>query len=136
MGTAGCLSRELFGGVYNIGEVIERDMMTEPLAPRGVVPFDCAPASYNSNFGTYRCATGDSFVTERDPWLQAMNVDFVDMELFAIAKVASRFDTTWHAIKFASDFADGDAAEHWNQSLLESTRVIEPMVKSVVDRFR
>ena len=113
VGTAGCLKVENLGRVFGIREVIERDMLAEPLAPRGVVPLSSQQPVIQSHFGTARCATGDSFVTKKDSWLFENKVDLVDMELFAIAKIANHYGVEWRSIKFASDLADKNAAEHW-----------------------
>jgi adenosylhomocysteine nucleosidase len=129
VGTAGCLSKNLLGEVFGIKEVIERDMVAEPLAPRGTVPLSDQPPLLKSNFGTTRCATGDSFVTSKDQWLLDNHVDLVDMELFAIAKVATHYDVEWKSIKFASDLADENAAAHWNDSLEKANEKISEMIE-------
>lgn len=129
VGTAGCLRKDLLGEVFGIKEVIERDMVAEPLAPRGTVPLTDQPPMMESNFGTARCATGDSFVTSKDQWLLDNLVDLVDMELFAIAKVAAHYGVEWKSIKFASDLADENAAEHWNDSLEKANQKISEMIE-------
>lgn len=129
VGTAGCLQKKHLGGVFGVCEVIERDMIVEPLAPRGIVPFSNQPSVYRSHFGTTRCATGDSFVTTKDQWLLDNKVDLVDMELFAIAKVATHYGVEWKSIKFASDLADGNAAEQWNDSLGKADLRISEMIE-------
>ena len=129
VGTAGCLRKDLLGQVFGINEVIERDMIAEPLAPRGTVPLSDQMPVLESSFGTARCATGDSFVTSRDQWLVDNQVDLVDMELFAIAKVAAHYGVEWKSIKFASDLADENAAEHWNDSLEKANLKISEMIE-------
>jgi adenosylhomocysteine nucleosidase len=129
VGTAGCLRKELLDQVFGINEVIERDMVAEPLAPRGTVPLSDQLPVLKSIFGTARCATGDSFVTSRDPWLLDNQVDLVDMELFAIAKVAAHYGVEWKSIKFASDLADENAADHWNDSLEKANLKISEMIQ-------
>ena len=129
VGTAGCLRKNLLGEVLGIKEVIERDMVAEPLAPRGTVPLSGQLSVLESSFGTARCATGDSFVTSKDQWLLDNHVDLVDMELFAIAKVAAHYDVEWKSIKFASDLADENAAEHWNDSLEKANQKISEMIE-------
>jgi len=129
VGTAGCLRKELLGQVFGINEVIERDMIAEPLAPRGTVPLSDQLPVLKSSFGATRCATGDSFVTSRDQWLLDNQVDLVDMELFAIAKVAAHYGIDWKSIKFASDLADENAAEHWNDSLEKANLKISEMIE-------
>lgn len=128
VGTAGCLQRNSLGEVFGINSVVERDMIAEPLAPRGSVPFSNQPSVLRSTFGTAKCATGDSFVTSEDYWLIKNGIDLVDMELFAVAKVADHYGVQWRAIKFASDLADENAAESWNNSLANSNRKIGEMM--------
>lgn len=128
VGTAGCLNKESLGKVFGIKDVIERDMMAEPLAPRGTVPFSGQSPILVSSFGTARCATGDSFVTTKDSWLDSNSVDLVDMELFAIAKVANHYNIEWKSIKFASDLANEGAALQWTYSLKEANFKINEMI--------
>ncbi len=104
-------------GLVEIAQVLQRDMTTEPIAPRGVTPFSPDPPVYFSGFGTALCGTGDSFVTTGDPWLAEKGVDVVDMELFAIAHVCARFAIPWRAFKFVTDDANADAAEHWEENV-------------------
>jgi adenosylhomocysteine nucleosidase len=132
VGTAGCLKSTHLGKVFGVREVIERDMIAEPLAPRGSVPLSNQKSIFESPFGTARCATGDSFVTETDSWLFENKVDLVDMELFAIAKIANHYGIEWRSIKFASDLADKDASEFWNESLKESNAKIGQMIEMAI----
>ena len=132
IGTAGCLRKELLGKAFGVGKVIERDMNTEPLAPRGIVPLDTQLSVYESSFGSSCCATGDSFVTSRDPWLENQRVDLVDMELFAIAKVATYFGIEWKSIKYASDLADENAAKHWEEALEIANQKISELVELAI----
>jgi adenosylhomocysteine nucleosidase len=117
IGTAGCLKREMLGEIFAVRSVVERDMRGEPLAPRGTVPFGNQDPILVSDFGDAKCATGDSFVMTRDDWLVNNNVDLVDMELFAIAKVCNHYSVKWRSIKFATDLADANAARDWHQSI-------------------
>jgi adenosylhomocysteine nucleosidase len=130
VGTAGCLKRENFGEIFGIREVIERDMIAEPLAPRGTVPMSNQASVLFSEFGSARCATGDSFVTAQDIWLVENGVDLVDMELFAIAKVSNHYGVQWKSIKFASDLADVNAANDWTESLKNTDDKISEMIET------
>lgn len=116
IGTAGALNSEL-KGLYFVKDVIEHDMKAEPLSPRGVTPFDNAASIFTSDIGDIRCATGDSFVTEIDPWLLENNVSIVDMELFAIAKICEHYNIPWRSMKYISDFADENSGKDWENSL-------------------
>jgi adenosylhomocysteine nucleosidase len=96
------------------------------------VPFDFEDSVFKSDFGTVKCATGDSFVTSSDPWLTNHKVDLVDMELFAIAKVAHFYGVNWRSIKYASDLANEDASRDWNSSLEDCSRKINEIVEQAL----
>jgi adenosylhomocysteine nucleosidase len=114
-GTAGKVNPQL-EGLLDIGKVIQRDMMAEPLAPRGKTPFCERPYEYLSS-GKHVCGSGDSFVTTTDPWLLSQGVDVVDMELFAIAYVANHYQIPWHSYKYITDDANESSAHDWQQKV-------------------
>ena len=132
VGTAGSLNPEM-SGVFVVKDVIERDMLAEPLAPRGTTPFDKFNSIFQSDKGTVRCATGDSFVTEKDPWLISNQVDLVDMELFAIAKVCEFYGVSWRSMKYVSDYVDEQSANSWRDSLEHSSREIRNAIERLLD---
>lgn len=111
-GTVGKINPAL-QGLLEIAKVIQRDMMTEPLAPRGQTPFCLKPAEYRSLSGEYICGTGDSFVTANDHWLISQGIDVVDMELFAIANVAHHFNIPWQSFKYVTDNANEESGKDW-----------------------
>ncbi|MFA7437966.1 5'-methylthioadenosine nucleosidase [Castellaniella sp.] len=111
-GTAGTLAGRA-SGLVEVAEVIQRDMNTEPLCPRGVTPFDDTPPLFRSGSAGLRCATGDSFLQTTDPWLLEQGVDLVDMELFALAAVCHRKHLRWRAFKFITDNTDGQSETDW-----------------------
>ena len=110
-GTAGKIKSEL-QGLLEIGKVIQRDMVAEPLAPRGSTPFCKRPQEYLST-GQFLCGTGDSFVTSKDPWLHSQGVDVVDMELFAIAAIAHDHQIPWQSFKYITDDANENSGDEW-----------------------
>jgi adenosylhomocysteine nucleosidase len=114
-GTAGKIN-PLLEGLLEIGKVVQRDMMAEPLAPRGKTPFCDRPYEYLSS-GKYVCGSGDSFVTAPDPWLLNQGVDVVDMELFAIACVANHHQIPWHSYKYITDDANESSGSEWQQKV-------------------
>jgi len=57
-------------------------------------------------------STGDNFVTEQ-PELES---DLVDMEGYAIAKVAKHFGKPCLMLKYGSDMADEDAPKTWEEN--------------------
>ena len=115
-GTAGAVSN-LGHGLYKIKDVSQRDIVTTPLAVRGITPFDFSPNKFTSSSGDLNCATGDSFVTSYDPWFDENNIQLVDMELFAIAKVCHKFGLPWLSAKYVTDSANEQAALDWNKNL-------------------
>ena len=115
-GTVGKINPRL-SGMIEIAKVVQRDMVAEPLSPRGTTPFCSRPQTYHSGQGTYVCGTGDSFVTAADPWLVAQNIDVVDMELFAIAAVAHACSLPWLSYKFITDDANESSGDDWSQKV-------------------
>ncbi len=127
-GTAGKLNEKL-RGLVEVGHVIQRDMMTEPLAPRGRTPYSPELDRLTSGQDGVVCGTGDSFVTSTDPWLVDNGVDIVDMELFAIAHVCLRHDIPWRAFKFITDDANDFAHEHWTANVANGQDLFWDAVK-------
>ena len=120
-GTAGIVSKKpLIGQLVQPDVIIQRDMMAEPQAPRGVVPFEqsdtAGPIMLNTNTNI-TLGTGDSFVMEPDPWFEYANIDLVDMEAYALAKAANRFNIPFKCYKYVSDFADENAADTWQENV-------------------
>ena len=120
-GTAGIVSKkDLIGTIVQPDIIIQRDMLAEPQAPRGVVPFEksetAGPLLMHTD-SNITLGTGDSFVMEHDPWFDYANVDLVDMEAYAIGKAAKEFDINFSCYKYVSDFADADAAGTWQENV-------------------
>ncbi|MBY0383347.1 MAG: 5'-methylthioadenosine nucleosidase [Xanthobacteraceae bacterium] len=117
-GTAGKIHK-MHSGLVEVAHVIQRDMDTMPLAPRGQTLFAPELDKFSSGHGTVTCGTGDSFVSAIDPWLVENNVDIVDMELYAIAHVCTRLEVPWRAFKFITDDADDNAPDHWQEKIAD-----------------
>ena len=113
-GTVGKITSNL-SGLVQIGSVIQRDMIAEPLAPRGSVPFSKKPNRHLSVLTGHTCGTGDSFVTQEDKWLIENKIDVVDMELFAIAAVAHEHDIDWISYKYITDEANESSGQNWSK---------------------
>ena len=110
-GTAGVLNKDLAGKLNKVAIVRQRDMDARPQADLGITPFEETGLQ-----GLIKVAesgvvlsTGDNFVTEQ-PELES---DLVDMEGYAIAKVAKHFGKPCLMLKYGSDMADENAAEEW-----------------------
>jgi adenosylhomocysteine nucleosidase len=115
-GTVGAVSEDV-SGLLEIKRVVQRDMIAEPLSPRGRVPFCERPYEYFSHQGTHTCGTGDSFVTTKDPWLQEQGIHVVDMELFAIATVAHAHGLPWLSYKYVTDFTNEVSGQVWHEKV-------------------
>ena len=91
-------------------------MIAEPVAPRGVTPFEAhsTAGAIKLDSGTdVTLGTGDSFVQDKDSWFNYANVDIVDMEAYGIAKVCKRNNIPFRCFKYVTDFADENALENW-----------------------
>lgn len=129
-GTVGRINQSL-GGLIEIKYVIQRDMITEPLAPRGTTPFSTEPNVFSSEFGTYKCGTGDSFVTNHDLWLIENQVDVVDMELFGIAKIANQFGIPWRSFKYITDDANHESGTSWQSHVNQGEVLFLEALKNI-----
>ncbi len=122
-GSAGLVNKKRIGLVDNLitpNAIVQRDMSAEPLAPRGITPFEqgtLAGALY-LNIGTdIILGSGDSFVKDNDEWFDYAEVDIVDMEAYSIYKVCKHFDINFECYKWISDFADEDASKEWSKNV-------------------
>jgi adenosylhomocysteine nucleosidase len=132
-GTAGAVSVRA-KGLLEVGSVVQRDMMAMPLAPRGVTPFASDAARIDSGRVGVVCATGDSFVTASDPWLSEQQVDIVDMELFAIAKVCRVRGIPWRAFKYVTDGANDKAAAEWSERVGGGEQLFHEQLEALLPR--
>jgi adenosylhomocysteine nucleosidase len=127
-GTVGKITKDLTG-LITIGSVLQRDMIAEPLSPRGTVPFSKKPNIHSSVLEGHLCGTGDSFVTKQDDWLIENQVDVVDMELFAIASVAHEHQVDWLSYKFISDEANEASGKEWSKQVNQGQQLFLEKLK-------
>jgi adenosylhomocysteine nucleosidase len=130
-GTVGAVAPHA-SGLIEIKRVVQRDMIAEPLAPRGQVPFCTRPHEYLSESGQYTCGTGDSFVMAKDPWFEANNVDVVDMELFAIAAIAHDYDIAWRSFKYVTDHTNEESGQDWQNKVRHGEHLFIDLLKKVL----
>jgi len=130
-GTVGAVAPHA-SGLIEIQRVVQRDMIAEPLAPRGQVPFCTRPHEYLSGSGQFTCGTGDSFVMAKDPWFAANKVDVVDMELFAIAAIAHEHHIAWRSFKYVTDHTNEDSGQDWQQKVRHGERLFVDLLKEVL----
>lgn len=120
-GTVGAINKKLLG-LLNPTKIVQRDMNAEPQAPRGNTPFENEKLSHDIYLETkdkihITLGTGDSFVTEHDPWFDEKKIDIVDMEAYAIAKICKLEKIPFECYKYISDFADDNANETWDKNV-------------------
>jgi len=120
-GTAGALNNKL-NGIIECTKFYQRDMDCRGLLnfKLGQTPFDTINEIINSENG-YSCGTGDNFVTSKIE----MDLDVVDMEAYAIAKVCTIKGVKFRCFKFISDNADKSADNDWNESLKIAAKKFE-----------
>ena len=133
VGTAGVLTVQNLGKACEVRSVVERDFLAMPLAERGTVPFDNSKNEFILSDNGLKVATGDSFVSENDSWLNQQNIDLVDMELFAIAKVSNKLGIPCKAIKYGSDLANSDAPSEWEKSLDKGKFFLTEKIRECID---
>ena len=108
-GTAGSLTKNL-KGIIECTKFYQRDMDVSSLMNLkiGQTPFDNINEIINSNDG-YSCGSGDNFVSKKIE----INVDVVDMEAYALAKVCKLENIPFRCFKFISDRANEAASNDW-----------------------
>ena len=131
-GTAGGLN-PLVGGLNEIDIFIQRDMIAEPQAPRGSIPFtEPLLGEIQTSKQGIRCGTGDSFVMAADPWFEQQNIDCVDMEGWALAYVAQQYNIPFRSWKYISDMADENAMEDWTTNVANGAEIFTEKVRNGV----
>ena len=111
-GTAGAINTGL-KGIVECTKFYQRDMDVRGLDfELGETPFDKTREIIISENGC-SCGTGDSFVNKKID----MEVDVVDMEAYAIAKVCKLENIEFRCFKYISDNADINASNDWKKNL-------------------
>jgi len=115
------------GEVVCITQFVEHDMNASAIGfELGQTPFEedialsCGLAIDGLPQAT--CYTGDSFVTEKHAHFE---LQVIDMEAYALAKVCRHFKAPFLCLKFITDGADGSAADDWQQALVRSAQELE-----------
>lgn len=126
-GTAGALNQKLIGQLVEVGTVYQRDMDARPLTPLGTTPYDLEHKASELVVcdSPYSLSTGDNFVTS----MPEIATDLVDMEAYAIAKVCRHLAVPFYCVKYASDFADENAAEHWQDNVAKGAELFREWLK-------
>jgi adenosylhomocysteine nucleosidase len=90
----------------------------------GQTPFDSIHEIIISNNG-YSCGSGDSFVQSRIE----MQVDVVDMEAYALAKVCKLQNVNFKCFKYISDGADENAKNDWIENCKKGSSLFLQIAK-------
>ncbi len=120
-GTAGAITKKL-SGIIECTKFYQRDMDVTSLMGLkiGQTPFDDINEIIITDKG-YSCGTGDSFVTGSIP----IQVDVVDMEAYALAKVCKLEKINFRCFKFISDNADELANTDWVENCKKGAKLFE-----------
>jgi len=124
-GTAGAINIRL-NGIVECTKFYQRDMDVRGLDfELGETPFDKIKEIITSKEG-YSCGTGDSFVNKKID----MEVDVVDMEAYAIAKVCKLENIEFKCFKYISDNADKNADNDWNKNLAKGASAFASLINT------
>ena len=119
VGTAGALRP--MAGVHHVGAVLLHDFSHSAVAQ--LAGGEAYPAIRLGDGPTL--ATGDMFVEDSAVRARlAEAADLVDVEGYAVAWVARRYDIPVNLIKLVSDPADEDAGRLWIDGVAECSRVL------------
>ena len=124
-GSAGAIKKGL-SGIVECTKFYQRDMDVRGLLDLklGETPFDNINEIINSYKG-FSCGSGDSFVKNRIE----MDVDLVDMEAYALAKVCKLENIKFRCFKYVSDNADGNATNDWIENCKKGAKLFQNKLK-------
>lgn len=130
LGTAGSRSFRT-GELVACHRFLQRDMDVTPLGfALGETPYESTPVILETDIvfpdlACGLCGSGDSFVTGE----MAMPCEVLDMEAYALAKVCRAEAIPFAAVKYITDGADADAAEHWPERLRHAAEAFAGFVR-------
>jgi adenosylhomocysteine nucleosidase len=122
-GTAGAKKKGL-SGLIECTRFYQRDMDVRSLNFKlGETPFDDINEILISD--GYSCGSGDNFVHKEIE----MQVDVVDMEAYAIAKVCKKKAIKFKCFKYISDNADSNSSTDWKENLKKGSNLFYGFAK-------
>jgi adenosylhomocysteine nucleosidase len=122
------------GKIINCTAFVQRDFDVTALGIEPfTTPYENIPAvmNYGHRYDGYDegvCGTGDNFVTNSA--MTAWNV--VDMEAYALAKIAMHEKISFGCLKFITDGADGHAANTWEDALADAAKGLRQALDKVI----
>ena len=124
-GTAGAIKKNLTG-IVECTRFYQRDMDVRGLLDLklGETPFDNVNEIIYSKEG-YSCGSGDNFVSNK----LEMDVDLVDMEAYALAKVCKLEGIEFKCFKYISDNADNNASSDWIENCKKGAKLFQIKMK-------
>ena len=125
-GSVGSINKQL-KGLIEVTKFYQRDMDVRGLMDLklGETPFDPIQEIITNDTG-YSCGTGDSFVQSKIE----MNVDVVDMEAYALAKICKLHNVDFKCFKFISDNADENASNDWLENCKKGSQLFLEKAKN------
>ena len=113
-------------GIVECTKFYQRDMDVRGLLDLklGETPYDNINEIINSHEG-FSCGSGDSFVKNKIE----MNVDLVDMEAYALAKVCKLENVKFRCFKYVSDNADENATSDWMENCKKGSKLFQNKLK-------
>ena len=124
-GSAGAINKKL-SGIVECTRFYQRDMDATGLLDLklGETPFDNINEIIISDKG-FSCGSGDSFVKNKIE----MDVDLVDMESYALAKVCKLENIKFRCFKYLSDNADKNAPNDWIENCKKGAKLFQNKLK-------
>ena len=124
-GSAGAVNHSL-SGIVECTKFYQRDMDVRGLLDfkLGETPFDDVNEIIYSDEG-FSCGSGDSFVKNKIE----IDVDLVDMEAYALAKVCKLENIKFRCFKYVSDRADGNAPNDWTENCKKGAKLFQNKLK-------
>ena len=124
-GSAGAMKKGITG-VVECTKFYQRDMNVTGLLDfkLGETPFDDINEIINLNEG-YSCGSGDNFVNKQIE----MEIDLVDMEAYALAKVCKLESIKFRCFKYISDNADDGASIDWLENCKKGAKLFHTKIK-------
>ena len=125
-GTAGAIKKGL-SGIVEVTKFYQRDMDVRGLLDLklGETPFDDINEIINLNEG-YSCGSGDNFVNKQIE----MEIDLVDMEAYALAKVCKLESIKFRCFKYISDNADNSASIDWLENCKKGAKLFHTKINN------